>query len=52
MSQKTNLAEINSKNKVVNEEGQDAKNLGLNALWLDPFAPPSALHKKLYMKLL
>ena len=46
MSQKTNLAEINSKNKVVNEEGQDAKNLALNALWLDPFAPPSALHKK------
>ena len=46
MSQKTNLAEINSKNKVVNEEGQDAKSLALNALWLDPFAPPSALHKK------
>ena len=46
MSQKTNLAEINSKNKVVYEEGQDAKPLALNALWLDPFAPPSALHKK------
>ena len=46
MSQKTNLAEINSKNKVVNGEGQDAKSLALNALWLDPFAPPSALHKK------
>ena len=46
MSQKTNLAEINSKNKIVYDEGQDAKPLGLNALWLDPFAPPSALHKK------
>ncbi|MEL0255126.1 MAG: sigma-54 dependent transcriptional regulator [Burkholderiaceae bacterium] len=46
MSQKTNLAEITSKNEVVNEEDQDAKKLGLNALWLDPFAPPSALHKK------
>ena len=46
MSHKTKLAERNSKNKVVNEEGQEAKNLGLNALWLDPFAPPSALHKK------
>merc|ERR1711991_155079 len=46
VSQKTNLAETNSKNKVVNEEDQDAKSLALNALWLDPFAPPSALHKK------
>ena len=46
MSQKTNLAQITSKNEVVNEEDQDAKKLGLNALWLDPFAPPSALHKK------
>ena len=46
MSQTTNLAEINSKNKVVNEESQNAKGFALNALWLDPFAPPSALHKK------
>ncbi len=46
MSEKTKLAEINLKNKVVYEEGQDARNLTLNALWLDPFAPPSALHKK------
>ena len=46
MSEKTKLAEISSKNKVVYEEGEDAKNLALNALWLDPFAPPSALHKK------
>ncbi|RZP22218.1 MAG: sigma-54-dependent Fis family transcriptional regulator [Burkholderiaceae bacterium] len=46
MSQTINLAEINSKNKVVNEESQNAKGLALNALWLDPFAPPSALHKK------
>ena len=46
MSEKTKLAEISSKNKVVYEEGEDAKSLALNALWLDPFAPPSALHKK------
>ena len=46
MSQKINLAEKNSKNKIVYEEGRDAKSLALNALWLDPFAPPSALHKK------
>ncbi len=45
MSQTTNLAKINAKNKVVYEERQDAKSLALNALWLDPFAPPSALHK-------
>ncbi len=46
MSQKTNLAEISSKNKVVCTEHQGTKSLALNALWLDPFAPPSALHKK------
>tara|TARA_B100000035_G_scaffold113997_1_gene96646 strand:+ start:718 stop:2193 length:1476 start_codon:yes stop_codon:yes gene_type:complete len=45
VSQTTNLAKINAKNKVVYEERQDAKSLALNALWLDPFAPPSALHK-------
>ena len=46
MSQKTNLAEIKSQNKVVYKDGQDAKSASLKALWLDPFAPPSALHKK------
>ena len=46
MSQKTNLAEIKSQNKVVYKDGQDAKSATLKALWLDPFAPPSALHKK------
>ena len=46
MSQTKNLAEIDAKNKVIYEESQDAKSLALNALWLDPFAPPSALHKK------
>ncbi len=46
MSRKTNLAELKSKNKVVYEEDQHTKSVALNALWLDPFAPPSALHKK------
>ena len=46
MSQNTNLADIKSKNKVDYAEGQDTKSAALNALWLDPFAPPSALHKK------
>ena len=45
MSQKTNLAEINSKNKVVYEEDQHTKSVALNALWLDPFAPQALFIK-------
>ena len=46
MSQKTNLAEIKPKTEVDHEQGHDTTTKALKALWLDPFAPPSALHKK------
>ncbi len=46
MSQKTNLAGIKPENKKLYCDNSDDKGHPLNALWLDPFAPPSALHKQ------